>query len=226
MQLIISFLVKFETWIYLLAAAAAVYFGRGLIISWRELRTSIFGLERENARRKLNSSLSGLVLVGIIVTAEFIMVSIITIKYPSQVILATPTLEIQASETPAVGLIPGLAGTSAITPQLTSSDNGCVPGKLEWVFPLAGDTVSGKVELKGTVNVTDLGFYKYEFKAVGDPSWTTIAGGSMAVTEGALGGLWQTDNLLPGEYELQLVALDNRNNILPSCVIPITIKAP
>jgi hypothetical protein len=54
----------------------------------------------------------------------------------------------------------------------------------------------------------------------------TIAGGSLPVVEGALGGLWQTDNLLPGEYELQLVVLDSRNNSLPPCVIPIVIKAP
>jgi hypothetical protein len=226
MQIILVFLVKFETWIYVLAAIAAVIFLRSLIISWRELKTSIFGLERENARRKLNSNLSGLVLTGIIVTAEFIMVSVITIKYPSQVILATPTLEIQATETPAIGLIPGIAGTELITPQTGSTVNGCVPGKLEWIFPTAGDTVSGKVELKGTVNVPDLGFYKYEFKAAGDPAWVTIAGGSLPVVEGALGGLWQTENLLPGDYELQLVALDNSNKSLPPCVIPIAIKAP
>ncbi len=226
MQIILSFLVKFESWIYVLAVIAAIIFMRGLIISWRELRLSIFGLERENARRKLNSNLSGLVLTGIIVTAEFIMVSVITIKYPSQVILATPTLEIQATETPAIGLIQGLTGTEITTPQQGQNENGCAPGKLEWIFPIAGETVSGKVELRGTVNVPDLGFYKYEFKASGDPVWVTIAGGSLPVMEGALGGLWQTENLLPGEYELQLVALDNRNNSLPPCVIPITIKAP
>jgi hypothetical protein len=226
MQIVFTFLVKFETWIYILAAFAAIFFMRGVIVSWQELKTSIFGLERENARRKLNSNISGLILTGIIVTAEFIMVSVITIKYPSQVILATPTLEIQATETPPIGLIPGFSGTEVAPSNQASSDDGCLPGKLEWVFPLAGDTISGKVELKGTVNVEDLGFYKYEYKALGEPGWVTIAGGSLPVVEGALGGLWQTDNLLPGEYELQLVVLDSRNNSLPPCVIPIVIKAP
>ncbi len=226
MQIILTFLVKFETWIYILAAIAAVFFLRGVIVSWQELRISIFGLERENALRKLNSNISGLILTGIVVASEFIMVSVITIKYPSQVVLATPTLEIQATETPPIGLISGVSGTTMATPGLEGSANGCIPGKLEWIFPMAGDTISGKVELKGTVNVADLGFYKYEYKAAGEPVWITIAGGSLPVVEGALGGLWQTDNLLPGEFELQLVALDSRNNSLPPCVIPIVIKAP
>ena len=226
MDILLNFLVKFETWIYVLAVAAAVIFLRGLILSWRELQVSVFGLERETARRKFNSNLSGLILTGIIVTSEFIMVSVITIKYPSLVVIATPTLEIQATETPALAFFANPAGASELTPQPTGSTGGCVPGKLEWVYPLDGDTVEGKVELKGTVNVADLGFYKYEYKPSGDPTWTTIAGGSLPVTEGALGGLWQTDSLVPGDYQLQLVALDNQNNAMPPCVISIAITAP
>ena len=226
MDILLNFLVQYEAWIYTLAFLAAVIFVRNLIISWKDLRTSIFGLERETAQRKFNSNLSGLILVGIIVAAEFIMVSVITIKYPTLAVLATPTLQIEATATEELVQIPGISGTIETTPAAASAATGCIPGVLEWVYPLDGDTIRGKVELKGTVNVTDLGFYKYEYKAANDTSWTTIAGGSLPVKEAALGGLWATDSLTPGDYQLQIVALDNQNNVLPACIIGVTILAP
>jgi len=226
MDIVIKFLVEYETWIYVLAAIATIIFFRNLIVGWKGLQSSIFGLERETAQRKFNSSLSALILTGIIVTAEFIIVSVVTIKYPSLVVLATPTLELQSTSTPELVSIPGMPEVNEESQQMTGSAEGCIQGKIEWMNPLPGETVKEKVELKGTVNVTDLGFYKYEFKAADDLDWTTIAGGSLPVIEGALGGLWQTDTLTPGEYLLRLVVLDNNNNPFPPCVIPITIKAP
>jgi hypothetical protein len=226
MEIIFNFLVKYETWIYVLAIIAAALFIWNLIKNWKDLQSSIFGLERETAKRKFNSNLSGLILVGIIVAAEFIMVSVITIKYPSLAILATPTLQIEATPTEELVQIPGISGTIEITPASALSAAGCIPGVLEWVYPKDGDAIKGKVELKGTVNIPDLGFYKYEYKAANDPTWTTIAGGSLPVKESALGGLWQTDSLTPGDYQLQLVALDNQNKVLPACMIAITIMAP
>jgi hypothetical protein len=226
MNIVFSFLVEYETWIYVLAAIATIILFRNLVLGWRELQSTLFGLERETAKRKFNSNLSGLILTGLIVTTEFIVVSVVSIKYPSMVVLVTPTLEFRVTSTPEMVSIPGISGTNEEPGRGTGSIEGCNKGKIEWIAPLSGETIKGKVELKGTVNVTDLGFYKYEFKSANDPSWTTIAGGSMPVIEGALGGLWQTENLTPGEYLLRLVVLDNRNDPFPPCIIPVTIKAP
>jgi hypothetical protein len=221
MNIVFNFLVEYETWIYVLAAIASIILFRNLVLGWRELQSTLFGLERETAKRKFNSNLSGLILTGLIVTTEFIVVSVVTIKYPSMVVFATPTLEFQVTSTPEMVSIPGISGTDEESAQRTGSTEGCVKGKIDWITPLSGETIKGKVELKGTVNVADLGFYKYEFKSANDPGWTTIA-----VIEGALGGLWQTENLTPGDYLLRLVVLDNRNDPFPPCIIPITIKAP
>jgi len=226
MNIVFYFFVKYETWIYVLAAIATIILFRNLVLGWRELQSTLFGLERETAKRKFNSNLSGLILTGLIVTTEFIVVSVVTIKYPSMVVLATPTLEFQPTSTPEMVSIPGISGTNEESAQVTGSIEGCIKGKIEWIVPLSGETIKGKVELKGTVNVADLGFYKYEFKSANDAGWTTIAGGSLPVIEGVLGGLWQTENLTPGDYLLRLVVLDNRNDPFPPCVIPIMIKAP
>jgi len=114
-----------------------------------------------------------------------------------------------------------------IIPTITSYfSRGCIPDQLDWTDPRNGDTISETVELKGTVNVKNLGFYKYEFAPMGSDNWTTIAAGNTIVKNDLLGGAWDTSGLLPGDYELRLVVNDNENNPLPACMIQVTIEAP
>ena len=82
------------------------------------------------------------------------------------------------------------------------------------------------MELKGTVNVENIGFYKYEFALMGSDTWTTIAAGNTIIKNDLLGGAWDTSALVPGDYELRLVVNDNENNPLPACMIQVTIEAP
>jgi hypothetical protein len=119
------------------------------------------------------------------------------------------------------------------TPDLTKAPTketilpvGCTPGQVEWTFPKAGDEISGKVELKGTVNVPNLGFYKYEFSQAGVENWMTIAAGNENNKVDAVLGTWDTTLLIPGDYQLRLVVADNQNQLMPACVIPIRIVAP
>jgi len=102
---------------------------------------------------------------------------------------------------------------------------GCVPDKVQWTDPMNGDSISGKYVLKGTVNVQNLGYYKFEFAPSDSENWTTIAAGNRTITNEPLGGSWDTGSLTPGEYKLRLVVTNNQNEPLPECVINVTIKA-
>jgi hypothetical protein len=224
MEIIFRFLKEFEGWFYFLAGIIAIYFLRQFIVSWRELQIAIFGLEKDVARRKMNTSLSVLILIGIFIAAEFIMVTVISVRYPNLMSLPTPTLEILQAA--AVNTISPQTIPMISTSQPPLSSEGCIEDNFEWTYPRNGTQVNGTVELKGTVKINNLGFYKYDYKALGDLNWITIAGGDQSIEDDVLGGLWQTNNLIPGEYQLRLVAYDFENNPLPECVINITVISP
>ena len=172
----------------------------------------------------MNTSLSVLILIGIFIAAEFIMVTVISVRYPNLLNLPTPTLEIL--QTAAVNTIAPQTIPMISTSQPFLSSEGCIEDNFEWTYPRNGTQVSGTVELKGTVKISNLGFYKYDYKALSDVNWITIAGGDQSIEDDVLGGLWQTNNLIPGEYQLRLVAYDFENNPLPECVINITVISP
>jgi hypothetical protein len=99
-----------------------------------------------------------------------------------------------------------------------------LPGQIEWTNPKAGDAISGSVDLKGTVNVSGLGYYKFEFRQVGQDTWTTIAGNSTPVIDSSLGASWDTTQYPAGDYQLRLVVSDSQGNIsFPACVISVQI---
>ena len=102
-----------------------------------------------------------------------------------------------------------------------------LPGQVEWISPEAGEEVRGQIDLIGTVDVPSLGFYKYEYSQPGSDAWMTIAGGNQPTTpENNLLGEWNTSQLVPGDYLLRLVVMDNQNVAFPVCIIPIRVLAP
>ena len=59
----------------------------------------------------------------------------------------------------------------------------------------------------------------------GSDSWIAIAAGNSAVVDQTLGGNWNTEQLVPGDYSLRLVVYDSQNNTLPSCTITVRVTA-
>ncbi len=115
------------------------------------------------------------------------------------------------------------AGTPTVA--LTPLAEGCIAGQIEWSYPKSGDEITATVELKGTVNVPNLGFYKYEYAQPGEDVWTTIAAGNQPKVNGQI-GFWNTSQLEPGDYLLRLVVADNQNKLFPACQIPVRITKP
>ena len=222
------FLAQNEAWIYVVLGLIAIFQLRWLLRSWSEWRNSVFGMERDIAQRRFITPLTILVLIGMLVLSEFLMVSFVNPGYPLDVPIATPTLDLLA--TPTVTLSPGLlvTATASLSGQSTlvvPSTEGCNPGSIEWISPKPNESISATVELKGTVNVPNLGFYKYEYAQPDSKDWTTLAAGNVPLINGTI-GFWNTSQLPAGDYRLRLVVADNQNQVLPACIVSVRITKP
>lgn len=235
MEELLKFFIAYEVWIYVLIGGVALIYLQKVLSAWREWQGALFGLEKESSQKKFSTSMTVFMLLLMVALAEFLMVSFIAPSYPKMASVATPTLNVVFSPTATSRAGQALAGQTltVITPTpgglptaVPVTTEGCSPGKVEWTFPKTGQQLQGIVSLKGTVNLPNLGFYKYEYNPAGNANWTTIAAGNQVKVAADLGGQWNTGQLTPGDYRLRLVVADSQNNVLPACVISIRIVAP
>ena len=222
----LRFLKSIEIWVYSLLGLAALICLRRFVISLNEWRGTNFGLEREDAQRRLSSATSFLVLILLIGVSEFALVTFIYPEVRNIQPLPTPTVTMLT--TPTGTLSPTLSGDTprnATQAAIEDASSNCVPGKLEFTTPRQNDTIKGVVTLKGNLVMQNFGRYKYEYNQPGTSAWITIAGSREIKPDGSL-GFWDTSQLVPGDYRLRLVAFDNQDKALPACIVTIKVAAP
>jgi hypothetical protein len=158
---------------------------------------------------------------------ELFLASFVVPALPSSDELATPTIDIlnQTQGSIASNPVVALAITTPVTDALVPSSSGCVPGEVNLISPEPGQPVSGVVQLIGTVDVKNFGFYKYEVAPLGTEAWATVSAGREIVRDGEV-GLWDTSALTPGDYQLRLEVTDNQGQSYPACVISVRVLAP
>jgi hypothetical protein len=228
---ILRFLKAFEVWIYVLLGLAGLLYLRRFILALRDWQGTVFGMERNIAQRRLNEAATGLALAMLIAAGEFFLTSFVLPSVPSIDVLQTPTLAVLTTPTPTLTAPIGGVATTPLFPTATvatsgsTSASGCIPGKFEFMVPTAGQEVSGTVELKGILAIENFGFYKYEYSRSGSNVWITIAAGNEINQDNSLGH-WDTSQLVPGDYLLQLVVTDNKGQMLPACVTTVKVVAP
>jgi hypothetical protein len=217
---ILGFLTKYEVWIYILAGGVAVFYARKVILALEDKRAAVFGLERENANRQLATAGTLMGLMLLLGLAEFILATFVSPFVPQSKQLSTPTMDLLA--TPTITLAAGpIAGGTPGTP-VPEKSNGCIPGQLEFTNVVPGQEFSGTIKLEGTTNVPGFGFYKYEYGQPGQENWVTIAAGNEIKTAAEI-GTWNISQLPQGDYELRLVVVNQQNESLPACIVPIRI---
>lgn len=213
-------LATYEPLIYIALAIAGLYAFRGMWRSWRDWRDSVYTLEREFALRRLGQATAFGLLVLMLLFAEFYIATFIAPSLPAADIPVTPTLDLLATP---IETLPTNDGTvPLVTPVVQSGMSGCVPDQIMLTSPKSGDEVSGTVDLTGTANVPNFGFYKYEIAPSGTANWTTISAGAQTVVDGDL-GKWDTTALTNGDYFLQLVVIDNVGKTLEPCIISVRV---
>src|SRR5688500_5956601 len=169
-------LASYEPLIYIALAIGGLFAFRRMWRSWREWRDSVYGLEREFALRRLGQATAAAFLILALVFVEFFIATFIAPSLPATDILATPTLDLLL--TPVGTLSPEQATQAALSPvtqAVPSGMSGCVPDQIMITAPKPGEPVSGTVEITGTANVPNFGFFKYEFAPRGSQNWATIS---------------------------------------------------
>jgi hypothetical protein len=212
--------------IYIGLAIWGLFVLRSMYRTWREWRDSVYSLEREfSLRRLVRSTVFGFLVLGLLF-AEFFVATFVVPSLPASDILATPTLNLLA--TPVNTLSPAestQAALSPVTQSAPSGASGCAPDRINITAPKPGDQVTGVIELNGTANIPNFGFYKYEISPIGTNAWATVSAGDQRVQNGKLGD-WDTTTLANGDYFLQLVLIDNVGVTLEPCVIAVRVQNP
>lgn len=228
MQVLLRFLKTYELGIYLLLGVAFLLYLRRMLLAWRVWQGALFGLEREEAERRLRGAFLGVVLsVGLMLTT-FALVTFATPAQTGPLLLPTATLDLLA--TPATAAPDESTatpeGTPTPLPTPVLDTGGCVPDQVFITTPKTGDTISGEVTIEGTASIPNFGFYKVEFAPANEALFLTIGVGRVPRMQQPLIEGWDTSGIPPGDYVIQLVVTDNQGQALPPCRVRVHIAAP
>jgi hypothetical protein len=216
-------LANYEPLIYIALAIGGLFAFRRMWFSWREWRDSVYGLEREFALRRLGQATAAAFFILALIFVEFFIATFIAPSLPATDILATPTLDLLL--TPQETLSPEQATAAALSPVTQSAPSGmsgCITGQIMITAPEPGSDVSGTVEITGTANTPNFGFFKYEVAQRGSQNWATISAEREPMVNEVL-GQWNTTSLTNGDYFLRLVITDNVGVALEPCVIAVRV---
>ncbi len=216
-----KFLASYEVLIYILLAIFGMFAFRWLWRSWQEVQTAVYSLERQFSSRRLGQSAAISILIVVLFCAEVFIASFVIPGLPLDTFLGTPTLDLISTPTGTLSVEMMTQFANPI-PKVALNSTGCTPDQIEITSPNPGEEIKGAIELIGTVNIPNFGFYKYEVASQGSNTWATISAGRATVNEGSL-GRWDTTTLTPGDYQLRLVVTDNQGQSLPVCIVPVRI---
>lgn len=231
MEEALRFLGYYEIWVYALLGLGALLYVRKYLISWDELRGAAFGLERESARSKLNNAAIMITFFLGLGVAVFVLVSFVSPGIPGANPLMTPTINVLATQTETLSeegatnqVQPGSTSIAASTPESTGNE-GCIQEQVLITEPINGSEISGIITVKGTANIPNFGFYKYEIARPGETIWLTIQAGREIKVDSDL-GQWDTRTLQSGDYMLRLVVTDNQGQALDPCIVQVRVNNP
>jgi len=221
---IIRGLITYSIGIFILLGVGFLIYLRKFILGLNDWRASVFGLERDIAKRMLVSASTGLILLILLFIGEFLLITVIGPQLPAYTTAAAPPINPLMTPTTTLSSSESRASEGKATPTIGQESliSECLEGILEITSPADGDDVSGTVEIFGTVNFEDFGSYKYEYSTTGAVDWVTIAAGNQLKLDENL-GYWYTSALQPGIYLLQLVPLNNVGDELTPCIITVEV---
>jgi hypothetical protein len=228
MNEILRYLKDLEFLIYIILGIFTVWQLRKFYNAWEELRASAFGLEKESAQARLNRSAALLVVLLFLATAEFGLVSFIIPAMPDVEPLPTATLDLLATSTITLAVEPVTSSVDVQETPLPGTEiiqTGCIPDEVMITFPENNSTVRDIIEVEGTVNIADFGFYKFEISRADSGAWLTIQAGDSPKDDEIL-GFWDTTQLESGNYYLRLVVIDNQGIQREPCAVYLYVEPP
>jgi len=227
----IGFFKDYEAVIYFVLGLGGIVYIWRFGVAWQEMRSAVYGLERENAQRKLNQAAVGMFLLLMMALAVFLIVTFIIPMTPVTGLLPTATMDLLAlseglDTTPSPQADDQALTTPTPLPTITLDENGCVEGVVEITSPQNDETIRGEVQILGSANIANMGFYKFEYVRADGGLWITQQAGRTNVENDVLVQSWDTSRLPAGAYILQLVVTDNEGEALPPCRVSVFIAPP
>jgi hypothetical protein len=224
MEALFRFLAVYEILIYIILVVGLVVTFRWLWRAYHETQDAVYGLEQQIAMRHMTTAIVAILLIAMLALGELFIASFIVPDLPAVTFLLTPTVSLLS--TPQNTLLPELAtafaGTAAITGGFQFDTSGCVPGEIMITSPSTGQDLKGIIKIFGKIEVQNLGFYKFEFTSRGLGNWATFYAGRTFESDQPI-GVWDTSQLIPGDYQLRLVVTDNQGKEFPPCMITVRV---
>lgn len=222
---VLRFFVQYESALYFILGLGGILYLYRFWLAWQEVSSAVYELEREASRTRLNQAAGVLFFLLLVALVIFVMVTFVAATLPAQELLATPTLDLSSS-------LPGTpSGQETVTvltatplPTVSIDPTACVADSLNIAAPESGEVLRAAIEIRGTVDVPNLGFYKLEYARAEEELWLTIQAGRSIVRDDVLVEAWDTSRLPAGNYVLQLIVIDNAGEELDPCRVPIRIE--
>ena len=211
----------YEALIYIGLAIFGLFVFRRMWGAWREWRDAVFTLEREFALWRLVRVTALGFLVLALFSVEFYVATFIVPSLPASDVRVTPTLDLLVSPPPTLVAVDSTQAVQPTQPVQTGM-SGCVADQIMITSPKPGEEVKAVVDLMGTADVPNFGFYKYEIAPIGTQNWATVAAERDPKRDELL-GKWNTLSLSNGDYFLRLVITDNVGKALEPCVIAVRV---
>lgn len=242
----------YVVWLYPIGVVILLFHLRAWLVASRDLRSSLFTLEREMAvartrRAAVRSCVVFVLLVGLFVVQFFVGPTIQLadwikptptpefIPRVSYVTTATPTLPPTSQPTPQEPTATRrptqrpVTATPSISPSPTAGSAGNPPANcpnpgIRITQPGDRASVQGRVEIRGTARIPNFQFYKIEVGVGENPlRWNTISEVHRTPVGDGLLEVWDASGLAPGVYSLRLVVVDVTGNFDPPCQIRLTV---
>jgi hypothetical protein len=231
-------IVVYDTIIYIFLGAIALIFLRIIWLARKDRIRSIFTLEREKTRERMTRAFIGLMVVlGLMLGVYYLsLVAPPILPPPANTPTPTPIVDLPPTSTPPL-LLPTptptltppppptivLEDTPTPAPNRSSGRPPTCPHPGARISqPGDGASVTGVVQISGAATIDNFDYYKFEFRVPGG-EWNFIQRYNNAVLDGVLGS-WNSDTVLPGEYEFRLVVVDTVGNYPEPCVIRLNVE--
>jgi hypothetical protein len=232
-----------EYYIWLIGACVLgilFYIGRA-IAAHREKSRAIFTLEREAAA---SSRLRSIIMAFVVLALAGVVYFTATYLEPNLNIPAeneaTPTVLLQPTPTPTPGTPtatptprPTLTRRPTQTPEITPTPltptpqpvilPNCPIDGARLTYPTVNAVLKGTVEIRGSANIDNFDYYKFEFRPEGISEWSFVQRFREPVDNGFL-GVWDTSALPAGNYRFRLVVVKKDGNYPGPCEVPVIIE--
>ncbi len=250
MATLVQLLASYAGLIYIACIIGAAFYVREIVAARQELQQSLYSLEREAANSRFLRSLAMLGFIGLLAAVVYILQTIVAPQLALQTVSNTPTPAFQLpTDTPTPTYQPTptrtprpptevpkatasapqatLATTATPTPPALPAGS-CPDPNVQITAPVAGQTFSGPIQVRGTASIANFAFYKFTLNGPGTGNTEVTAGDVIRSPKqnDVLGSIDPAPLLAqPGVYTLGLVAVDNTGNEAPHCYVPIVIQA-